>query len=88
MFTMIFVTKLANFKSSGINVKYHHHEVGERGQQEIETYFADLLNTADNIITAKYILFNFAQQKGSVILHLCQSQCISRPVMECIYIFI
>jgi glutamine synthetase len=51
-------------KEQGINVKYHHHEVGERGQQEIETYFSDLLTTADNIITTKYILFNFAKQKG------------------------
>ncbi len=51
-------------KKQGINVKYHHHEVGERGQQEIETYFSDLLTTADNIITTKYILFNFAKQKG------------------------
>ncbi|MEW5843899.1 MAG: type I glutamate--ammonia ligase [Bacteroidota bacterium] len=48
----------------GIKVKYHHHEVGERGQQEIETYFSDLLSTADNIITTKYVLFNFAQQKN------------------------
>ena len=48
----------------GIKVKYHHHEVGERGQQEIETYFTDLLSTADNIITTKYVLFNFAQQKN------------------------
>jgi glutamine synthetase len=48
----------------GLKVKYHHHEVGERGQQEIETYFTDLLTTADNIITAKYILFNFARQKN------------------------
>lgn len=48
----------------GIKVKYHHHEVGERGQQEIETYFSDLLATADNIVTAKYILFNFARQKN------------------------
>ncbi len=47
----------------GIKVKYHHHEVGERGQQEIETYFSTLLATADNIITAKYVLFNFARQK-------------------------
>ncbi len=47
----------------GIKVKYHHHEVGERGQQEIETYFSDLLTTADNIITAKYVLFNYARQK-------------------------
>jgi glutamine synthetase len=51
------------FSRFGIDVKYHHHEVGERGQQEIETYFSNLLQTADNIITAKYVLFNFARQK-------------------------
>lgn len=48
----------------GINVKYHHHEVGERGQQEIETYFSDLLTTGDNIVTTKYALFNLARQKN------------------------
>lgn len=48
----------------GVKVKYHHHEVGERGQQEIETYFSDLLTSGDNIVTAKYILFNFAEQRG------------------------
>lgn len=48
----------------GIKVKYHHHEVGERGQQEIETYFSDLLTTGDNIVTAKYALFNLARQKN------------------------
>ncbi|RJP72255.1 MAG: type I glutamate--ammonia ligase [Ignavibacteriales bacterium] len=47
----------------GIKVKYHHHETGERGQQEIETYFHDLLNTSDHIITAKYALFNLARLK-------------------------
>lgn len=51
-------------KTFGIKVKYHHHEVGERGQQEIETYFSDLLTTADNIVTTKYALFNFARQKN------------------------
>jgi glutamine synthetase len=50
-------------KEKGINTKYHHHEVGERGQQEIETYFSTLLETADNIVTTKYILFNYAKQK-------------------------
>jgi glutamine synthetase len=50
------------FKMLGIDVKYHHHEVGERGQQEIETFFADTLKSADNIITAKYILFNLARK--------------------------
>ena len=51
-------------KQFGINVKYHHHETGERGQQEIETYFENLLTTADNIITVKYALFNLAQQNN------------------------
>lgn len=50
-------------REKGINIKYHHHEVGERGQQEIETYFSTLLETADNIVTTKYILFNYAKQK-------------------------
>ncbi|HZW39508.1 MAG TPA: type I glutamate--ammonia ligase [Ignavibacteriaceae bacterium] len=51
-------------KKFGIKVKYHHHEVGERGQQEIETYFSDLLTTGDNIISTKYALFNYALQKN------------------------
>lgn len=49
-------------KDFGIKVKYHHHETGERGQQEIETYFSNLLATADNVITVKYALFNLARQ--------------------------
>lgn len=51
-------------KDFGIRVKYHHHETGERGQQEIETYFETLLKTADNIVTAKYALFNLAKQNN------------------------
>lgn len=49
-------------KEFGIRVKYHHHETGERGQQEIETYFEPLLITGDNIVTVKYALFNMAKQ--------------------------
>ena len=51
-------------KDFGIKVKYHHHETGERGQQEIETYFEPLLKTADNIVTVKYALFNLAKQNN------------------------
>ncbi len=47
-----------------IPVKYHHHEVGERGQQEIEFLFEPLLKTADNIMLAKYILFSQAAEQG------------------------
>jgi glutamine synthetase len=52
----------ALLKRFGISVKYHHHETGERGQQEIETHFNGLLATADTIVTTKYALFNFARE--------------------------
>ena len=52
---------------AGISVKYHHHEVGNMGQQEIETNFDRLLPTADKIILSKYILHNLAREKD---LHL------------------
>ena len=52
------------FKRAGIPVKYHHHEVGERGQQEIEMRFASLLKTADNIMLSKYILFSQAAARN------------------------
>ncbi|PLX28880.1 MAG: type I glutamate--ammonia ligase, partial [Ignavibacteria bacterium] len=52
------------FEQVGIPVKYHHHEVGERGQQEIELLFQSLLQTADSIMMAKYILFSQAAEEG------------------------
>jgi len=50
------------FKQLDIDVKYHHHEVGERGQQEIETQFDALLPISDKIVLAKYLLFNLARK--------------------------
>ncbi|MBD3225941.1 MAG: type I glutamate--ammonia ligase [Caldithrix sp.] len=47
---------------SNISIKYHHHEVGNLGQQEIETNFDTLLPSADKIILSKYILHNLAKQ--------------------------
>ena len=44
----------------GIPVRYHHHEVGASGQQEIEGWFADLPTTGDHAVLTKYILFNLA----------------------------
>ena len=49
-------------KDFGIRTKYHHHELGKKGQQEIELLFEPLLVTADHIITIKYLLFNLADQ--------------------------
>ena len=47
-----------------IPVRYHHHEVGAQGQQEIEGWFADLPTTGDNAVLSKYILFNQAERHG------------------------
>lgn len=50
--------------NAGISIKYHHHEVGNLGQQEIETNFDSLLPTADKILLTKYILHNLAKQQN------------------------
>ncbi|MFW5799210.1 MAG: type I glutamate--ammonia ligase [Spirochaetota bacterium] len=51
-------------EKAGIKVKYHHHEVGREGQQEIELMFTPLLKTADQAVITKYILFNLAKEWG------------------------
>ena len=40
----------------GVKSKYHHHEVGAKGQMEIELLFEPLVRTADNILIAKYLI--------------------------------
>ncbi|MBK7701860.1 MAG: type I glutamate--ammonia ligase [bacterium] len=47
-----------------IPVRYHHHEVGAKAQQEIEGWFDDLPTTCDNAVMTKYILFNLAERHG------------------------
>lgn len=49
---------------AGISIRYHHHEVGSLGQQEIETNFDTLLPMADKILLSKYILHNLAKEKN------------------------
>ena len=44
----------------GIDVKYHHHEVGGCGQMEVEVELADMLKLADDTMSAKYIIKNEA----------------------------
>ncbi len=44
-----------------IPVKYHHHEGGGIGQQEIETFFEPLLKTCDDSILIRYVLKNLAR---------------------------
>ena len=48
----------------GIDVKYHHHEVGGCGQMEIEVELGDMLTMADNTMTTKYIIKNEAVRDG------------------------
>ena len=51
-------------EEQGIDVRYHHHEVGTFGQQEIEMTFNDILTSADNAVTVKYILKNLAEREA------------------------
>ena len=48
----------------GIDVKYHHHEVGGCGQMEIEVELGDMLKLADDTMSAKYIIRNEAVRCG------------------------
>jgi len=51
-------------ESLGLQVKYHHHEVGASGQQEIELFFSSLLKIADHTTLIKYIIRNLARKQG------------------------
>ncbi|NLB61031.1 MAG: type I glutamate--ammonia ligase, partial [Clostridiales bacterium] len=48
----------------GIEIKYHHHEVGGSGQLEIEVELGDVLAMADNTMNIKYIIKNQAIAEG------------------------
>ncbi len=48
----------------GIEVKYHHHEVGGSGQMEIEVELSDVAKLADDTMNAKYIIKNVAVENG------------------------
>ncbi len=51
-------------ESSGIQVKYHHHEVGPFGQQEIELGFDRLVRMADAALIVKSLVHNVASEQG------------------------
>ncbi len=48
----------------GVPVKYHHHEVGGSGQQEIEVKLGQMSHMADATMIAKYIIKNCASEAG------------------------
>ena len=49
----------------GIDVKYHHHEVGGPGQHEIETKRGDSRKMGDTSMLIKYFVKNMAHQRGT-----------------------
>ncbi len=48
----------------GIQVKYHHHEVGGPGQLEIEVELGEMVDMADKTMITKYIVKNMATKEG------------------------
>lgn len=48
----------------GVDVKYHHHEVGGSGQMEIEVELGDMVTMADKTMIMKYVIRNAAVQEG------------------------
>jgi glutamine synthetase len=50
-------------KGIGIPIRYHHHEGGRFGQQEIEGLPQPLLAASDATMLAKYVLFNLASRQ-------------------------
>lgn len=53
-----------NLEAMGVDVKYHHHEVGGPGQCEIETGLMPMVRAADVICLAKYVVRMTAQRYG------------------------
>ena len=48
----------------GVDVKYHHHEVGGSGQLEIEVELGEMTRLADATMAAKYVIRNTAAANG------------------------
>jgi glutamine synthetase len=51
-------------RQAGLEVKYHHHEVGGASQQEIETAFLPLMEMADKSQIVRYMVKNAAARFG------------------------
>jgi len=48
----------------GMNVRYHHHEVGGHGQQEIESGLEPAIIAGDHAVMCRYLLKNLAHREG------------------------
>ncbi len=55
---------ILKLEEMGIDVKYHHHEVGAAGQLEIEVELGNMLHMADATMMAKYVIKNEAVADG------------------------
>ena len=55
---------ILKLEDMGIDVKYHHHEVGAAGQLEIEVELGDMLHMADGTMIGKYVIKNEAEADG------------------------
>lgn len=55
---------ILKLEDMGIDVKYHHHEVGAAGQLEIEVELENMLHMADGTMKAKYVIKNEAVAAG------------------------
>lgn len=63
-FYNIRTTMVKEIEKFGINVHYHHHEVGAPGQSEIEISLRPLCEVADDTMMIKYIIRNTAKKLG------------------------
>jgi len=57
-------TLVQMLESTGIHVRYHHHEAGESGQVELEVMPGTLRSMGDATQTIKYFAKNLARQMG------------------------
>ncbi|MGQ9618845.1 MAG: type I glutamate--ammonia ligase [Candidatus Aminicenantia bacterium] len=57
-------------QESGVSIKYHHHEVGAPGQEEIEVGHQGILKTGDWGMMVKYIVRNLAKRHGKFVSFL------------------
>jgi glutamine synthetase len=57
-------------QEAGLNIKYHHHEVGGPGQCEIETPLMPLEKAADSIMVIKHFTKMAAKAEGQTVTYL------------------
>lgn len=60
----------SNLIKMGVPIKYHHHEVGGPGQQEIETPLMGISKAGDSSLLIKYITKMTAVQEGLTLTYL------------------